>query len=269
MMFEKIKDETGNLAGMLSLVDRTVIVTGASQGIGAEFARTFAAVGAKVVLADVNLGKAEELASEISESAGKGAAIACEVDVSDETMVNRMVATAQATYGRVDVLVNNAALFSALKMQPFDEIPLDVWDRVMKVNVNGPFLCSRAVAPVMRKAGYGRIINISSGAINLGRPNYLHYITSKSAMVGMTRSMARELGPHGITVNAILPGSTVTEIERQTVTPDQRMKIVARQCVNRSQRPSDLVSTVLYLALPGTEFVTGQSITVDGGASHP
>lgn len=269
MMFEKMQDGTGSLAEMVSLVGRTAIITGASQGIGAEFARMFAAAGAKVVLADVNLGKAEEIVAEITESAGKGSAIACEVDVSDEAMVARMVALTKETYGCVDVLVNNAALFSTLKMQSFDEIPLDVWNRVMQVNVNGTFLCSRAVAPLMRKAGFGRIINISSGAINLGRPNYLHYITSKAALVGMTRSMARELGPHGITVNAILPGSTVTEIERETVTPEQRMQIVARQCINRSQRPSDLVSTVLYLALPATGFVTGQSITVDGGASHP
>lgn len=269
MMLEKIQDGMGSLADMLSLVGRTAIITGASQGIGAEFARMFAAAGAKVVLADVNLGKAEEIVAEITQTSGEGSAIACEVDVSDEAMVNRMVALTQETFGRVDVLVNNAALFSTLKMQPFDEIPLDVWNRVMQVNVNGTFLCSRAVAQLMRKAGFGRIINISSGAINLGRPNYLHYITSKAAVVGMTRSMARELGSHGITVNAILPGSTVTEIERETVTPAQRLQIVARQCVNRDQRPSDLVSTVLYLALPATGFVTGQCITVDGGASHP
>jgi 3-oxoacyl-[acyl-carrier protein] reductase len=136
------------------------------------------------------------------------------------------------------------------------------------VNVTGPFLCARAVLPAMRKARFGRIINMASGAVTMGRPNYLHYITSKAALAGMTRSMARELGADGITVNAILPGATFTEIERKTVTPEQKVRIVAQQCIQREETPNDLVGTMLFLASEGSAFLTGQSITVDGGATH-
>ena len=130
-----------------------------------------------------------------------------------------MAKAVEAEFGRIDILINNAAIFSTLEMRPFDQIPLAEWEAVLRVNVTGAFLCTRAVVAAMRRAGFGRIINMASGAVTLGRPNYLHYITSKAALEGMTRSLARELGPHGITVNAILPGATFTEIERKTVTP--------------------------------------------------
>ena len=139
---------------------------------------------------------------------------------------------------------------------------------VLRVNVTGPFLCARAVLPLMRRHGWGRIVNIASGAVTMGRPNYLHYIASKAALVGMSRSMARELGPDGITVNAILPGATFTEVERKTVTPEQKERIVAQQCIPRPQAPGDLVGTLLFLASDASAFVTGQSLTVDGGATH-
>jgi NAD(P)-dependent dehydrogenase (short-subunit alcohol dehydrogenase family) len=131
-----------------------------------------------------------------------------------------------------------------------------------------PFLCCRAVLPAMRRAKWGRIVNMASGAVTLGRPNYLHYITSKAALVGMTRSMARELGRDGITVNAILPGATFTEIERKTVTPAQKERIVAMQCIPRPEVPEDLVGTILFLASDASAFLTGQALTVDGGATH-
>ena len=120
----------------------------------------------------------------------------------------------------------------------------------------------------MRRAKWGRIINMASGAVTLGRPGYLHYITSKSALVGMSRSMARELGPDNITVNAILPGATFTEIERKTVTPQQKERIIAMQCVPRAETPEDLVGTALFLACEASAFITGQIINADGGATH-
>lgn len=246
-----------------------VLVTGAAQGIGATFAKAFAATGASVVLADINLDKSRRVADEIVAADANARALAVQVDVASESSVAEMTAKAAERFGHVDVLVNNAALFSTLEMRPFQSIPVDEWQRVLNVNINGPFLCTRAIVPMMIERGYGRIINISSGAVTLGRPNYLHYITSKSALIGMTRSMARELGPSGITVNAILPGSTVTEIDRKTVTEAQRKAIIARQCIPRHQVPEDLVSTALFLASEASGFITGQSITVDGGATHP
>ncbi len=165
------------------------------------------------------------------------------VDIGVEASVADLARSLETKLGRVDILVNNAAIFSTLDMQPFEQIPFAEWERVLKVNVTGPFLCSRAVLPLMRQSR-GRIINIASGAVTLGRPNYLHYITSKAALIGMTRSMARELGPSGITVNAILPGATFTEIERKTVSPQQKAAIVAMQCVPRPQVPEDLVGAL-------------------------
>jgi 3-oxoacyl-[acyl-carrier protein] reductase len=180
-----------------------------------------------------------------------------------------MAKEVEAEFGRIDILINNAAIFSTLEMRPFDQIPLAEWEAVLRVNVTGAFLCAQAVVGAMRRARFGRIINMASGAVSLGRPNYLHYITSKAALDGMTRSLARELGPHGITVNAILPGATFTEIERKTVTPEQKERIIAMQCIPRPEGPDDLVGTALFLASDAASFLTGQALTVDGGATHP
>jgi 3-oxoacyl-[acyl-carrier protein] reductase len=152
-------------------------------------------------------------------------------------------------------------------MRPFDQIPLEEWQRVLHVNLTGPFLCARAVLPAMRRAQWGRIINVASGAVRLGRPNYLHYIATKAALAGMSLSMAREVGKDGITVNAILPGATFTEIERKTVTPEQMERIVAMQCIPRPEVPEDLVGAALFLASDASRFVTGQSINLDGGVT--
>ena len=248
----------------MDLQDRVAIITGAGQGIGRVFAQAFAAAGAVAVVADRNIAKARDVATGIG-----GRAMAVEVDVGDPASVAAMVRTAEAGFGRIDILVNNAAIFSTLTMKPFDEIPLEEWDDVLRVNLTGPFLCARAVLPPMRRGKWGRIVNIGSGAVTLGRPGYVHYIATKAALVGMGRSMARELGPDGITVNAILPGATFTEVERKTITPEWVERIVAQQCVHRPQVPEDLVSALLFLCSAGAGFVTGQALTVDGGATHP
>ena len=241
---------------------RVCIVTGAGQGIGRVFARSLAEAGGTVVVADRNEAKARAVAEEVG-------GMAAAVDVGDPASVGAMVAAVEAAHGQVDVLVNNAAIFSTITMRPFEQIPLDEWDEVLRVNLTGPFLCARAVLPGMRRGGWGRIVNIGSGAVTLGRPGYLHYIATKSALVGMGRSMARELGPDGITVNTIMPGATFTEVERKTVTPEFVERIVAQQCVHRPQRADDLVGTLLWLCGEGSAFVTGQAIAVDGGATHP
>lgn len=243
-----------------------VVITGAGQGIGREYAREFAAAGALPVIAELNSESAARVAKEI-EQAG-GTALAVPTDVADPGSVQAMVDTVLAEFGRVDALINNAAIFSSLTMRPFDEIPLDEWDAVLRVNVTGSFLCARAVAPHLRAAGRGRIVNIMSGAVPLGVKNYLHYVTSKAAMVGMTNSLARELGPHGITVNAIQPGGTFTEVPRATVTPEGRALLVASQCIQREEVPMDLVGLALFLCTPAAGFITGQTIACDGGLTH-
>jgi len=245
--------------------DRVVIITGAGQGIGRVFARAFAMAGASVVIAERNTEKAAAVSAEIMKAGG--AALAVETDVADEASVKEMVEVVDDEYGRIDVLINNAGIFSTLEMRPFDQIPLDEWEEVLRVNLTGPFICARAVLPAMRRAKWGRIINIASGAVRLGRPNYLHYIAAKSALMGMSLSMARELGPDNITVNAILPGATFTEIERKTITPAQKERVIAMQCVPRAETPEDLVGAALFLASEASAFVTGQSINLDGGVT--
>ena len=250
-----------------SLNGRVSIITGAGQGIGRAFAKAFAAEGAIPIIAERNRERGEAVAAEITAAGGQARAVT--TDVADPDSVAAMAKAVEAEFGRIDILINNAAIFSTLEMRPFDQIPLEEWEAVLRVNVTGAFLCARAVVAAMRRAGWGRIINMASGAVTLGRPNYLHYIASKAALDGMTRSLARELGPHGITVNAILPGATFTEIERKTVTPEQTERIIAMQCIPRPEGPDDLVGTALFLASDAASFLTGQALTVDGGATHP
>ena len=255
---------------MNDLAGRVAIVTGAAQGLGRAYALAFAAAGAIAIVADINHEGAERVAGEIA-SAG-GTALALCVDVADPLSVNAMATSTIASFGRIDVLVNNAALYmrnvppaTELIRRPFEEIPLAEWDRLMRVNVTGPFLCVRAVTPAMRRASWGRIINVSSSTVMLGLPNYLHYVTSKSAMFGFTRSLARELGPAGITVNTLIPGLIATEVANPTAATE---KVVAAQCIKRVGVPDDMIGAVLFLASDASRFVTGQSINVDGGSAH-
>ncbi len=259
-------DERSRVESLRDLRGRVAIVTGAGQGIGRALAKALAGAGAIAVVAEIDASKAQSVVAEIELFNGK--AFGVTTDVSDFESVQSMAAKIHRTFGRIDILVNNAGIFSTLKMRPFEEIPLEEWDRVMHVNVTGVMLCCRAVVPYMREARWGRIVNISSGSVSLGRPNYLHYTTSKSALIGMTRSLARELGGFGITVNSVLPGAVFTEIPRETVTPVQKEAIIRMQCIPRAQSPDDLLGTVLHLSSPGSAFLTGQSLTVDGGATH-
>lgn len=246
-----------------SLDGRVVVITGAGQGIGRATAIAMAEVGALPVVAELDEAKGRAVAREIGNRA-----MAVRTDVADPASLEAMVKTVLDAHGKIDVLINNAAIFSALDMRPFWEIPLEEWDAVMRVNVTGCFLAARAVVETMRAAKFGRIVNFSSAAVTMGRPNYTHYTTSKAALIGMTRSMARELGADGITVNAIMPGATFTEIERATVTPEQKEAIVRAQSIPRPETPQDLLGTLMFLSSDASAFMTGQCLTVDGGLSY-
>ena len=242
---------------------RVVIITGAGQGIGRDYALAFAAAGAKPVLAEINGDKVRSVAAEI-ETAG-GEALAIETDVGSPDSVEAMVATTLDAYGRIDVLINNAAKFATLPRRNFYDIPYDEWNDVMHVNVTGSYLCACAVVPAMREAGEGRIINIASGTVPQGPPGIMHYVTSKAAVVGMTRVMARELGDDKINVNAIMPGYTETEMEHASMDEDMRNFIVQKRILKRAETPDDLIGTVMFLASPASSFITGQSIACCGG----
>lgn len=248
-----------------SPVRRVVAITGAGQGLGRAYAMRFAEEGHSVVALDINAKAVGRVAAEITQSGFE--CLPLPVDIGDVASVERAAALIDERHGRCDVLVNNAAIFSTLQMRPFEEIPLDEWTRVLHVNITGTFLMTRAMVPLMRRNRWGRIVNVSSAAVVMGRPHYLHYTTSKAALIGMTRSMARELGSDGITVNALLPGATDTEIARQTVTPAQKQAQIAMRSIQREEGPQDLTGVVKFLAGDDSAFFTGQSLVVDGGLS--
>ena len=248
-----------------SLKDRVVIITGGGQGIGRGYAHHFAAQGAIPVIAEINGDNGERVRAELADKGFKAHAI--QTDVSNMESVSAMVDGVLQAEGRIDVLINNAAIFSRITMAPFWELPLDEWDSAMDVNVTGSFYCARAVVPAMQKAKWGRIVNVTSGTVQLGSANYLHYITSKSAMIGMTRSMARELGPWDITVNTFWPGITKTEVPRPSA-PDEVFEMFAeRQCLPRLTTIEDLAKPMLFLCSDEAKYMTGQIFEPDGGLS--
>lgn len=247
------------------LKGKTGIITGAAQGLGREYALVAAREGACVVAADI-----EDPTSTLKEiEATGGSAIGVVVDVADEGSTEAMAGAAVDAFGAVDFLVNNAAIYGQLEMKYWEDIGVEEWDRVMAVNVKGQWLCAKAIAPHMTERGSGRIINISSGTAHMGTAGACHYVTSKAAVIGLTRVLARELGDFGITVNAITPGFTMTAASRSIMeragAGSLEEMVVAAQCFKRAQQPEDLVGTVLFLASDLSAFITGQVINVDGG----
>lgn len=243
----------------------TVVLTGAAQGIGANYARFLAAHGARVVMADID--EVNLLAVE-KEILGQGGAVAAiKTDVSSEQDVEQMVRFALKRFGRIDGLINDAALCAALFPRRCSlDIDAALWDRVMAVNVRGPFFCCRAVIPHMRKQKSGSIINTSSNTILSGGPGLLHYVTSKSAQVGLTRSLAKEFGPDGIRVNIIMPGMVETEGVVAGLTDADRQRAVSARSLRRAQEPGDLNGTIAFLLSSESAMITGQIFNVDGGA---
>jgi 3-oxoacyl-[acyl-carrier protein] reductase len=247
----------------MRLAREPVVVTGAGQGLGRAFAHAIARAGAHVIVADVRPDTAAAVATEIGSSGGSASAVV--LDVTDEWAVARMAADVQRDYGPPLALVNNAAIFSTLTLKPFTEIGLDEWRQVIDVNLTGVFLCCRAVVPLMVERGYGKVVNVSSATVWTGRGGYLHYVASKAALIGLTRSLASEVGPRGVRVNAITPGSTETEVERATITRSARQAMAEQTALRSIQTPDDLADVVVFLCAPGSDFITGQTINVDGG----
>lgn len=261
------KPEAGTSAGAAyGLEGRVALITGGGRNLGEAISLGFASVGAIPVIMDLDLQNAEGVAHKVV--VGGGRALALKVDVSKQEEVEAAVARVMRELGRIDVLVNNAAKFSELKYQDFAQIPMDEWRAVLDVNITGVFICVRAVDPHMRAARWGRIVNISSGTVRMGRPHFLHYVSSKSALLGMGRSLARELGPFGITVNTVLPGVVFTALQQQRLDQAYRSFILAQQCVPRPMEASALAGPVVFLSSDAAAFVTGQELAVDGGLTH-
>jgi NAD(P)-dependent dehydrogenase (short-subunit alcohol dehydrogenase family) len=244
---------------MGALEGKVAIVTGGAQGIGRAIADGFAREGARIVVADLR--GADDAAASYSEGVG------LTVDVADEADVERMVAETVERCGAVDILVNNAGLYASLEMRAFTEIPLEEWNRVMEVNVASMFLTCRAVVPVMRDQGGGKIVNISSGTPFRGVPFLLHYVTSKGAIVAFTRALAKELGKDSIYVNCVAPGFTMSDgvkAHPEVVEKLQGASVAART-IQRDQVPEDVVGAVVFLCTPAADFITGQTMVIDGG----
>jgi NAD(P)-dependent dehydrogenase (short-subunit alcohol dehydrogenase family) len=261
-----IKDTDGLENPMARLAGKAAIVTGGAKGIGRHYSQALAAEGARVMIADIADGK--ELAEEIAGRHGTESAAALTFDVSDEKAVQRLVAQTIERFGQIDVLVNNAALYSTLTPRNFNEWDTELWDRVMAINVRGPYLMVRHVAPHMMERRSGKIINIASGAAYKGVPRMLPYVTSKGAMLAFTRSLSRELGAYGIAVNSLSPGYILSDtgLENSTHVEEERLPVRNSRAIKRDAYPEDLLGTLVYLASSDSDFVTGQSIVVDGGS---
>lgn len=247
----------------MRLKDKVVIVTGSAGGLGKEYALAFSREGAKVVVCDVL--DCGETTKEIESKGGE--VLSLETDVSSEESTIEMAKKTSERFGRIDVLVNNAAIYGGIVRKSFYEFTVEEWDKLMSVNLKGMFLCCKAVFPFMKEQGKGKIVNIASGTAFLGVPNMIHYVTSKGGVIAFTRAMARELGDYYINVNTVAPGLTMTKAAMDG-TQEERIEIaVAAQCFKRREQPEDLAGAVMFLSSEEGDFITGQVLVVDGGST--
>jgi NAD(P)-dependent dehydrogenase (short-subunit alcohol dehydrogenase family) len=250
---------------MSELLDKVAIVTGGASGIGLEIALDLGRRGARVVICDL-----ADPAGAVDELTSKGVrATGIETDVSVPDSVDSAVAAVLGSHGRLDILINNAGLFTGITRAPFDQLDVAEWTRVLEVNVTGPWLFSRAAWAPMRRAGAGRIVHITSASVFSAPPLMLHYVASKGALTAMTRAMAREMGPDGITVNAVAPGFTLSSgvlERRQDMLRTTAERARSQRVIQRDQTPGDVVGAVAFLCGDGAAFISGQTLVVDGGA---
>ncbi|MCQ8187871.1 SDR family NAD(P)-dependent oxidoreductase [Streptomyces rugosispiralis] len=251
--------------GTHSLEGKVVVVTGAAQGIGAGYARRLVAEGCRVVLADRNADAVHATAASLT---GPGKATAAVLDVADPGSGAELAAFVGEEHGRLDGLINNAAVFSTITRKPFWEITSEEWDQVITVNLKGPWLVTSALLPLLRRSESASVINVGSDAVLMGRSGYLHYVASKGGVQGMTYSMAHELGQFGIRVNTLSPGPVYTEIARTTVSPEQKRAMTDAQALQRAAEPDDMVGLAAFLLSDDSAYITGQTISVNGGLIH-
>lgn len=254
---------------MARLEKRVALLTGGAKGIGRHYAKKLAGEGARLMIADVADGN--DLAAEIAREHGANSVASAIADVSDEGAVKGLVADTVERFGKIDILVNNAALFAPLQEQKVLDIDVALWDRVMAINIRGVFLMTKHVAPHMIAQKYGKIINISSGTVARGIPNFSHYVTSKGAVTAFTRSISRELGEYNICVNSLAPGFTLSDSvvsENPGHLDHSRQPSIVRRALKRDEYPEDLLGALVFLASADSDFITGQTIAVDGGANN-
>lgn len=254
-------------AGIGQLTGRTAIVTGGGHGIGRAYVHRLSAAGANVVIAEVDSDAGDQVAQEILAEGRE--AIAITTDVADEASTQRLAEAALERFGCIDVLVNNAAVFATIPISRagFEDIQVDEWDLVMRVNLRGTWLPCRAVAPAMREQGYGKIVNISSDTAHKPTPGRSHYVASKAGVEGLTRTLATELGTHGIRVNCVAPGKTLSVDDADADTVAAHERVAETQVLPGVMRAKDLTGAVLFLAGPDSDFITGQTLLVNGGAT--
>ncbi len=246
----------------MRLRGRVAIVTGGAKGLGRAFALKLAEEGARVmVITRKDMANLEKTVQQIKDLGGEAALF--QADVARETDMLNMAEATNKAFGRIDVLINNAAIYDGIKRKPFYEIDPDEWDLVMTVNVKGAFLAARAVFPYMKAQGYGKIVNLSSEVFYTGSNGFAHYVASKGGIIGLTRALAVELGPHNISINCVAPGFTDTEASRGLA--DVTKYDTSKTPLGRLERPEDLTGAALFLASPESDFITGQTILVDGG----
>ena len=251
----------------IGLAGKSIIVTGAGHGLGRAYALGCAALGASVTCADLNERAAATVAGEIRDAGG--VAIAVGADVTDYRAAVAMAEATAASFGRIDGLVNNAGIMGVIPMSrvPFDEVPDEEWDRVFATNVKGTWYCCKAVVPHLRRAGGGSIVNVSSLTFFIGSPTRIHYVASKGAVIGLTRTLSREVGADEIRVNTVAPGSVMTEEPSPDVLA-MRKGFAATQAIPHPLEPADVVGTVVFLLSDASRYVTGQTILVDAGKAN-
>ena len=249
-------------ANPIRLDGKRVLITGAARGLGAAFAKAAARAGASVVIADILAERAEQTAARLRDA---GLPVnAMSLDLADPTSIETCAQNADRLLGGLDALINNGAIATGVGGQLMDEIDLDAWDDVMRVNVRGTWLMTRACLPALRAAGNAKVINIASDTALWGAPRLMHYVASKGAVIAMTRAMARELGPDGIAVNALAPG--LTRVEATEYVPRERKELyVNGRAMPREQQPEDVVGAALFLASGAADFITGQTLPANGG----
>ncbi|MBE0557829.1 MAG: SDR family oxidoreductase [Proteobacteria bacterium] len=253
---------------MARLDGRVALVTGGAKGIGRHYSQALLAEGARVVIADIADGSA--LAAELAAKHGGSSVMSAVCDVSNEEQVHALVAKSIERFGKIDILVNNAALYATLPTLKVTEIDVALWDRVMAVNIRGPFLMVKHVAPHMIARRSGKIINVSSSTVARGIPEFSHYVTSKGAVTAFTRAISRELGEYGICVNTLAPGFTLSDtgLTNTLHVEKSRTAAIQRRAIKRDEYPEDLLGTLVFLASSDSDFMTGQVLAIDGGANN-